>query len=899
MFASVNRPLCRRLFGAAWLAFGLAPALCAAAAAGSSLSLTKSASPTMGLLVGDTVNICLDVTSPPPQADILWVIDVSNSMDVGITTTVANVVSFTAQLSTQGINYRNNLFIYTGDPFGWYYLNYGWAPSDAAFQANLNDAVTRICCGIEWTLDALIFSKNLVTWRPGASKTMILITDEAMYCKDTGSIYPMDPSVGGPFPATLTLAATAAALNADNITLYSISRAWPTGTDPEGRCDTTTLPGMTGGLWEDYGAPASGWTTLLTQIASRIAGNSNMVLRDPVPPQLVPIAGTLNGGTLVGNEVRWSISASARGVPFHFCFDALVNSPWSGAITNTADVSADGIPELPSNPVPFWYATSTPTPTFTATPTYTATPSASPTPTATRTFTPTYTATPSATPTVTFTATRSSTPTYTLTHTPTPTLTATPTRTLTNTPTSTFTWTPTATPTPTQTFTSTYTLTATPTSTATPTRTNTFTSTWTPTGTPTFTATPTATQTFTFTWTPTSTPTITPSATPTVTDTYTWTPTATPTWTATPTATRTPTRTDTPTATATPSPTPTRTATLTHSPTPTHTPTHTPTPTFTATPTATPTRTITPTFTDSPTTTPTPSITPTYVPVPYYLELGVYNSAGERVKVLFTGGVSGSPAGATVLPGLLASWDAPIAIQFPGGVVTRDGQSIFTWDGTNQQGQAVSNGGYWIKFDVYEPNDHITTWTLGVQVVRPTRATALGVYNSAGERVAELPLPPGADATSFTLDANSGPSARIRVTTPTGPQWVTWNGLSANGKPIDGGVYLIRAESDGVSRSEAFTLIKAPTGDGSLFAAPNPLGHGQGTWTLFFEPRPGATAHARLYDVAGEQVGFADGPATGQLELPGSGLAGGSYLLLLDVDGAAPYRRKFKLAVTR
>ena len=96
------------------LAVGLTASAHAATPTPVPLSITKSASPTSGLLVGDTVNICIDVSSPPPMADIVWVFDVSSSMQVGVTTTVANILSFTAQLSDQGIDYRQSLVTYTG-----------------------------------------------------------------------------------------------------------------------------------------------------------------------------------------------------------------------------------------------------------------------------------------------------------------------------------------------------------------------------------------------------------------------------------------------------------------------------------------------------------------------------------------------------------------------------------------------------------------------------------------------------------------------------------------------------------------------------------------------------------------------------------------------------------------
>jgi hypothetical protein len=287
------------------------------------------------------------------------------------------------------------------------------------------------------------------------------------------------------------------------------------------------------------------------------------------------------------------------------------------------------------------------------------------------------------------------------------------------------------------------------------------------------------------------------------------------------------------------------------------------------------------------------------VPIPYYLQMAVYNSAGERVKVIFEGGVSGSPVGSRLAPSLLSTWDAQLDIVFPDGVTTQDGTHSFSWDGNNQQGQGVSNGMYWIKFDVYEPNSHLTTWTLGAQVVRPMRTSALGVYNTAGERIARLDLPAGADASTFRLEAPSGTRALIHVDTSSGPQVLVWDGMGGQGSPAAAGSYLIRAETDGLSRGEPFVLLKAPLSNGSLVAAPNPLGRGQGAWLITFEPRPGAQANAWVFNVAGERVRAVRGPADGRLWLPAEGLAGGYYLLVLEVDGSAPYRQKAKLAVAR
>ncbi|MBP7793270.1 MAG: hypothetical protein KA120_09465 [Candidatus Goldbacteria bacterium] len=173
---------------------------------------------------------------------------------------------------------------------------------------------------------------------------------------------------------------------------------------------------------------------------------------------------------------------------------------------------------------PTYTNTSSPTSTYTETPTPTNTNTRTPTPspTDTRTQTPTFTFTDTVssntpTNTPTYTNTRTVTPTYTDTSSPTPTYTNTNTRTPTPSPTDTRTQMPTFTNTNENTATSTRTITRTITSTPTSTITNTFTPTYTSTTTPTATHTYTDTATETNTNTSTPTLTITPSwsATPT------------------------------------------------------------------------------------------------------------------------------------------------------------------------------------------------------------------------------------------------------------------------------------------------------------------------------------------------------------------------------------------------
>jgi hypothetical protein len=201
----------------------------------------------------------------------------------------------------------------------------------------------------------------------------------------------------------------------------------------------------------------------------------------------------------------------------------------SPTVTATATYSATPTPT--STPTVTFTDTFTHSPTVTASSTYTATATHTSTLTATLTFTDTFT--PTSTPTITLTPLYSYTPTSTPSITSTSTVTSIPTITLTPTSTPIHTNTITATLTPTNTLTNT--LTVTPTDTKTMTATATFTANATNTDTSSPTAAPTVTLTPLFSFTPTATPT--PSTTVTATKTSTSVSTSTPTLTPTPIAT--------------------------------------------------------------------------------------------------------------------------------------------------------------------------------------------------------------------------------------------------------------------------------------------------------------------------------------------------------------------------
>lgn len=355
------------------------------------LTMQKSVFPEVGK-VGDTVTVCLtidpeEITSGA-KADIMWVIDRSGSMGSGISTIIANINSFTAEMNSKNLDYRNGLLTFEGDynTPATTFTNYGFAAGDAQFSSWL--AGIPISGGIEPDLHAL-YAANNVPWRSDASKTMILITDEPVPCSEYSS-----------YPLSLTY--TCADLYSQGVHIYSISY-------DSNYCTPKSIPPLAGGLWLDYGSSSAVWNAFLIQIAQNIGSYTNITVRDPMPPELQPI-GSACGATITGNELSWTIPSISSASNYTVCcFPAVITSSFAGSISNTAYVGADGVTETASNNEYVWYPTITVTSTITQT--FTLTPTITKSMTITETITPTLTRT--ITLTITTTVTESVTPTIT------------------------------------------------------------------------------------------------------------------------------------------------------------------------------------------------------------------------------------------------------------------------------------------------------------------------------------------------------------------------------------------------------------------------------------------------------------------------------------------------------
>jgi flagellar hook assembly protein FlgD len=259
---------------------------------------------------------------------------------------------------------------------------------------------------------------------------------------------------------------------------------------------------------------------------------------------------------------------------------------------------------------------------------------------------------------------------------------------------------------------------------------------------------------------------------------------------------------------------PTSTDTPTSTYTKTYTPTYTPTYTLTQTSTSTDTPTYTPTFTDTPTftetftDTQTPTITPTPVPFPILLKIEIYNSAGEKVKLVIKTPISAEVNTVEMISnsGLVEVYDPTTGklefklkgLQSPDQLGAGADHSIsFFWDGGSDGDQAITPGMYYVNITTTDTYGHVITTTHELTILKSEEYVRVNIYNSAGELVRRLEKP-NVNNTSISLGVDDvllvGKNASaVNIEYAAGSS-VSWDGLNSQGKLVESGIYEIEVE---------------------------------------------------------------------------------------------------------
>ena len=299
----------------------------------------------------------------------------------------------------------------------------------------------------------------------------------------------------------------------------------------------------------------------------------------------------------------------------------------------------------------------------------------------------------------------------------------------------------------------------------------------------------------------------------------------------------------------------------------------------------------------------------------YLVKINVYNEAGEIVKTILVQRYSQPVNNVS-----LQSSDTLVSINDTINIVY-DGVVIGTWNGTNNAGQEVTNGKYYITIDNIDNNGTVTSVTKPAMVARHLANVDVEVYNSAGEVIRHLEQFT-ADAVTLATNVDislehhhfpqlpGGPNSSMDITLPGGTTLV-WNGTNDNGQIVTNGQYFIVVNSndgqggDSIVTKEVTVFHKGLNiAGGVVLVYPNPESNRvDGSQVTFAANAASAlTLKVNIYTLAGELVARVEGqPGTSQLtwNFSGRGLATGLYLADIEIydSTGAMQRQVSKIAI--
>lgn len=277
-----------------------------------------------------------------------------------------------------------------------------------------------------------------------------------------------------------------------------------------------------------------------------------------------------------------------------------------------------------------------------------------------------------------------------------------------------------------------------------------------------------------------------------------------------------------------------------------------------------------------------PTITQTKTTFPYVIRIGLYNSAGELVKVIASDSTTSLItdvqyyANGVTNPSTVAD-NTPFEIYLP-GVETPNTQgngvgSSFVWTANNAQSQDVVQGNYYIKIEQTDPYGHVTSYIKEVTVVRMEKSITLNIFNTAGELVRTI-TKPNAGTLNDKLELKIGGTIIIdQFGSPVNlkyganlVEYITWDGKDSEGDVVTSGTYeiqMVMKTDTGLTFESSQTVIvlrEARKYLEELIIQPNPYnaktGPGYVTfrWNFIGGVVENGEALIRVYNVAGELV---------------------------------------------
>ncbi len=294
----------------------------------------------------------------------------------------------------------------------------------------------------------------------------------------------------------------------------------------------------------------------------------------------------------------------------------------------------------------------------------------------------------------------------------------------------------------------------------------------------------------------------------------------------------------------------------------------------------------------------------------YTVKIGVYNEAGELVKTLLVTQYSQPLVDLQLKNGdLINGLNDPILIYDQNTQIT-------VWNGTDQNGNPVPNGDYYVKVDNVDSFGVDKSVVLNVVVSRSLEKVTIDIYNEAGEIVDTLYSvvedPQGAVITGVklsgtVLEPGSPTDGNLVITTNNGVT-ATWTGYSSSGAVVPNGKYFIEVHStdgkDGetVIVTSVMVLNNAKQTVPKVWAYPNPLTGGF-SQVEFQASNLGINLTVRIYDLAGELVTELKGAGgTSRVTWNAAGISSGLYIAKVeqkDLTGKIIAKQTLKILVEK
>jgi flagellar hook assembly protein FlgD len=265
------------------------------------------------------------------------------------------------------------------------------------------------------------------------------------------------------------------------------------------------------------------------------------------------------------------------------------------------------------------------------------------------------------------------------------------------------------------------------------------------------------------------------------------------------------------------------------------------------------------------------------IPWPFIITAGMYNEAGELVKVL-----DNSPASAMFtnvlidVPGntdnSVIGNDKILNIIIPGVEIPAtlgQGYTTFYWNETNAQAQVVDPGVYYIKVQETDAYGHVNVVIKEITVVISEQYVQMTIFNSAGEIVKVVTdyaaaIPSNIDLSGIgdtLIIQKTGPPMQLKY--DSAGDFLTWDGKNDQGLVVSSGDYEVQvtiktAQGITISATKTVILLREDKLYLDKFEVwPNPFTAASGTNSILFKwttQDAGETGDVtiRVYNIAGD-----------------------------------------------